>query len=43
MKKLTTLTSLLVIGTTLSYLITLLLTSDDITLDLSDEEAHLYL
>jgi hypothetical protein len=43
MKKLTTLTSLLVIGTTLSYLITMLLTSEDITLDLSDEEIHLYL
>lgn len=43
MKRLTTLTSILVIGTSLSYIISLLINSEKITLDLADEEIHLYL
>lgn len=43
MKRLTTLTSILVIGTTLSYIVSLLINSEKINLDLVDEEIHLYL
>ncbi|CAN5915946.1 hypothetical protein BH24BAC1_BH24BAC1_36660 [soil metagenome] len=43
MKRLTALTSLLIIGTTLSYIVSSLLASDAIQLDLSDEDIHLYL
>lgn len=43
MKRLTTITSLFILGTTLSYLVSSLLSSEDIHLDLADEEIHLYL
>jgi hypothetical protein len=43
MKRFTAFTSLLVLGTTLSYLVKSMLSSEEIKLDLSDEEIHLYL
>jgi hypothetical protein len=43
MKKWTTLTSLLLLGTTLSYIVTALMTTEEIKIDLAEEDIHLYL
>jgi hypothetical protein len=40
---LTTLTSLLVVGTTLSFIVSSLLSAEEIHLDFAEEDIHLYL